>query len=231
MLVIVQTDKYAQPQPQPQPEHRPSPPFKLDNSLFSGRVCAKFSNLCQPFGPELTSLVIHYGRQRRDSFLNNISWGWHWGWHCTEKEDEGSSIFPPVLSHNWSLSLSLSCVTCLHCEANTAAIQPCLTMSSLHCWTDWLTDWSGSTSILILIWSISGRRRQLENSRDVDGLRGREWKTNGCDKKYSSSSSEKNHPNKSFLISSYHQEQRFSQLHLCLIYLVLVSLIHCAGQS
>lgn len=94
------------------------------------------------------------------------------------------------------------------------------------------TDWAGSKRIFMIIFTISGRRRELERWRVADGLRRRDWKTNGCDKKYSSSSSEKSyhHPNKSFLISS-HQEERFSQLHLCLLYLVLVSLLHCAGEN
>merc|ERR1712051_670033 len=58
----------------------------------------------------------------------------------------------------------------------------------------------------------SERRRELQSCRVADDLRRRDWKTNGCDKKYSSSSSSEksyHHPNKSFLIS-YHQEERFS---------------------
>ena len=129
----------------------------------------------------------------------------------TEDDDEGLLIFPPVLP--WQELTDLWWCSQLVCLPHPASSQ------SLR---------RGEDRIRILIFSISGRRRQLEGSRDVEGSRGREWKTKGCDKKYSSSSSEKNHPNKSFLISSYHQ--RFSQLHLCLIYLVLVSLLHCAGQ-
>ena len=181
--------------------------------LSSQAGCAKFSNLCQPFGPELTSLVIHYGRQRRDSFLNNISWCWHWGRWWRIINFSSSSALTRV---NWSLVVQLVCLQ--------PAVSHCVISHSLY-------SVLGTAGRRILIFTISGRRRQLESSRDVDGLRGRDWKTNGCDKKYSSSSSEKNHPNKSFLISSHHQEQRFSQLHLCLIYLVLVSLIHCAGKT
>ena len=69
--------------------------------LSSQPGCAKFSNLCQPFGPELTSLVIHYGRQRRDSFLNNISWGRHWGWWW---RIINFSDTHPVTRVNWSIS-------------------------------------------------------------------------------------------------------------------------------
>ena len=155
----------------------------------------------------------------------------------TEDDDEGLSIFPPVLPWQELTDLLVVQLVCLlwnlssigskHCD------HPAVSHRVISQLLGSLTD-SGSPTIIlrkIIISSISGRRRELENCRDVDGLRGRDWKTNGCDKKYSSSSSEKNHPNKSFLISSYHQEQRFSQLHLCLIYLVLVSLIQCAGKT
>ena len=73
-ICIVKTDKYAE----------DSLPFKLDNSVF-WRRCAKFSNLCQPLGPELTFTVIHYGRQRE-----KVSWIALAG-ADTEDDDEGLS--------------------------------------------------------------------------------------------------------------------------------------------
>ena len=121
----------------------------------------------------------------------------------TDDDDEGLSIFPILIP--W--------------QGWTDLYQERLRLAGL--------------SHKIIMFTISGRRRELERCRVADGLRRRDWKSNGCDKKYSSSSSSEksyHHPNKSFLIS-YHQEERFSQLHLCLLYLVLVSLLHCAGEQ
>lgn len=118
--------------------------------LSSQPGCAKFSNLCQPFGPELTSLVIHYGRQRRDSFLNNISWGRHWGWWWRIINFSSSS---GLTRANWSL---------VWCE--TVSSHPAVSHRVISQVLASLTDF-GSPTTLMMILDSSNSNNNLINFR------------------------------------------------------------------
>ena len=149
---MVETDKYAEPR-------------ILHHSnltiLSSQAGCAKFSNLCQPFGPELTSLVIHYGRQRRDSFLNNISWGSHWGWWWRIINFSSSSALTRA---NWSpvqlvcLLWNLSSIGSKHCD------HPAVSHRVISQVLASLTDF-GSPTTLMMILDSSNSNNNLINFR------------------------------------------------------------------